>query len=676
MLRRFPAILAILLLVPLPALAQPSDDVAVRLISFSGWAATDRPLQVSIEVRNAGATPLGDVRAGLTIRERVRSRSALRASLDGNPSTDVLAVTTEQLDGDIAPGAAATIPIERDLGSLATSFRAGRAVSGVYPMTLSVQAGGRQIVQRFTAFVFLASPPETPLNMVWIVPVHRPLAADAGGVYDRAAVARELLPNGRIASTIAMLAAHQTTPLTLAPTGSLGDQLEDLANGFPTDDGKSVPATDPLARSAADLLARLRAAMSSPAFEIATATYSRASIPFLDANGLSPDAGRQLAFGRERVTKAFGRAPDPSLFVDGAFGLDARSARTYAAAGGRILVLDPATVHDPVEGRFGPDRIVELHSSTLTFDGLVLDRPIRDRLELPSEDPVLTAMGVAAETAGSYFERPGVASGRMLVVATAPAPEPAVAGPLLDVLAQAPWLRIRTASNVDAEPSLRPSGDPQRLDVAPSDGGARTRQSRAARRQVDIFGRVLVKPSGQEELARLDRIVLASESSDYDRHSSTAISLARKARELARHHLDRIAVPPRRVTLTSRGGQVPVTIVNRSGYTIRLRVRLDSQKVTFPTGAARVIEVPGKERGTSLGTLPFALEARAAGSFPVVVRLETVDGDDVIGSGEILVRSTAVSAVTLMATAGGALFLLVAWARRALSRRPKTGSAA
>ena len=47
-----------------------------------------------------------------------------------------------------------------------------------------------------------------------------------------------------------------------------------------------------------------------------------------------------------------------------------------------------------------------------------------------------------------------------------------------------------------------------------------------------------------------------------------------------------------------------------------------------------------------------------------------------VGSGEILVRSTAVSAVTFMATAGGALFLLVAWARRALSRRPKTGSAA
>jgi hypothetical protein len=172
-------------------------------------------------------------------------------------------------------------------------------------------------------------------------------------------------------------------------------------------------------------------------------------------------------------------------------------------------------------------------------------------------------------------------------------------------------------------------------------------------------------------------MILVSESVDYDAQAAGGTSVARGARDRALRRLAQISVPPRRVTLTSRSGrQVPVTVVNSTGYDIRVRVRLGSPKVTFPTGATRTISVPGKERGSTFGTLAFSLEAKAAGSFPLAVRLETPDGKDVIGSGQILIRSSAVSAVTFMATAGGALFLAVAWARRALSRRAKRGAAA
>jgi hypothetical protein len=130
-------------------------------------------------------------------------------------------------------------------------------------------------------------------------------------------------------------------------------------------------------------------------------------------------------------------------------------------------------------------------------------------------------------------------------------------------------------------------------------------------------------------------------------------------------------VPPRRVTLTSRGGRVPVTVVNGTGYTIRVRVRLDSAKVTFPGGATRKVTVEGNPDRQTLSTQTFELEARTAGSFPIDVRIESADGGNQIGSGQLLVRSTAVSAVAFAATAGGALFLLGAWARRAFIRRPK-----
>ena len=83
------------------------------------------------------------------------------------------------------------------------------------------------------------------------------------------------------------------------------------------------------------------------------------------------------------------------------------------------------------------------------------------------------------------------------------------------------------------------------------------------------------------------------------------------------------------------------------------------------------IEIEGRPNGRTLGTLTFRVEARGAGSFPIMVTLQTPDGESTVGTGDVQVRSSAVSAVTLMATAGGALFLVVAWARRAVSRRTK-----
>lgn len=678
MLRKIPAFASLFLVLSVPAGAQPGDDVRARLTGFSGWAAPDRPLRLSVDVTNAGTTPLEDVAVRLTFRERVRSRSALRASLDGNPSGQILAVTTEQLDKPIDPGATASVLIERDLGSLATAFRSGRAQSGVYPLGVTVLEGRRRAVERSGAIVFLASVPEARINTVWVMPIHRPLASDAHGVYDRTTLGRELLAGGRMRALADLLASRTSVPLTLAPTGQLADQLLDLSNGFVARSGRSRPesvaATDPLAVAAGELLARFRASIASPAFEIATAPYARARLGALISAGLSQDAHRQITQGQSRVAALLGRQPNPSLFADGAFGVDARSAGTFSALGAKTLILDPDSLSDRPEGRFGPDRVQDVRASNLSFDALLPDAPIRERLELRSQDPVLTTMGVVAETAAAYFELPALAAGRMVVVATSSTPDVGVAAPLVDVLSQAPWVRLRTASDAAADPELRPAGEQRRLDVGEADASARMVQARDARRIVQTLGKVLVAPSGAEELDRLDRLILASESADYDRKPATASSFAAAARDSALFRLSQISVPARRVTLTARGGQVPITVRNLTGYTIRLRVRLDSQKVTFPTGAVRTIEVPGKPEGASLGTLAFALEARAAGSFPVEVRLETPRGDEVIGSGQILVRSSAVSAVTFMATAGGALFLVGAWARRAMSRRPKRGS--
>lgn len=663
---------AVFLALSLPAKAQPNEDVRVQLVSFSPWAAPDRPLSLAIEIINGGATPLEDVTIRLAIRDRVRSRSALRASLDGNPSGDEIAVTREDHDGPVAAGARATISIQRDLGSLASAFRAGRALSGVYPIEIGVSAAGTAIVERAGAFVFLASAPEKRLNVTWVMPIHRPLAADAGGAFNRATIGREILENSKLRIMADLLAAHPSMPLTLAPSGVVADELLDLADGFrPRGERAAVPSTDPLARAAADLLARYKAALASPVFELATTTFGRAAITRLVASGLSSDAGRQVRVGRESVLAAFGRAAIADVFVDGILRADVGSARSLAALGAKTLIIDSRSLRSRPEGRFGPDLVEEVRASRLAFDALLVDTPIRDRMEIASEDRVLTAMGVLAETAATFFERPAGADGRLLVIGTASMPEPGIAAPLMDALAQVPWVQMRTASNVAADPILHSPGEARSLGVVEAETSNRVSQARAARRALETLESILVKPSGGEAVTRLERMLLSSESADYDFRQNAAVTFARSVRDRTQAHLARITVPKRQVTLTRRGGQVPVTIQNRTGFTIRLRVELDSQKLTFPAGQARPVEIEGRPHGRTLGTLTFRVEARGAGSFPITVTLQTPDAKSIVGTGDIQVRSSAVSAVTLMATAGGALFLVVAWARRAVSRRPK-----
>jgi hypothetical protein len=680
----FPLFAALLVLAgaPVSRAQNASDQVRVRFTSFAPWTAPGRPLTLGLEITNPGSTPLESVAIKLDIHDRVRSRSALRVSLDGNPQGDLLAATTEELDTPIAPGETRPVTIERDLGSLATSFRSGRARSGVYPIAIRVLSAGRTLANRAGAFVFLASTPDAKLNLVWVFPIHRPAAYDTNAlqrtrsqvVYDRGELQRDLSAGGRLRVVVDALAAHPGAPVTLAPSGQILDELQDVSDGFTAGNGSdqtvAVPADDPLAKAAKELLDGLHGVASSPGFELATTPYSRADLVSLVGADLPLDARRQVETGRERVQALLGHEPSATVFVDGSYDADTRSARTLSAVGATVLVLRPDALRDKPGGRFGPDRPEEVSASGLSFEALIVDDAVRKRMEGATEDPVLTAQGVLAETAASYFELPGLAAGRLMVMATDGMPQPGIVGPLLDALPQAPWLRMVTASGVAADATLQPQGESQALHTARGgDVVSRLTSSRGARFAVDTLGAVVTAPA--DATLPFDRLILTSESADYIRRAGTAGLLARAARSRAEDRLARISVPARRVTLTARGGQLPVTIVNGNAtgntpWALRLRIRLDSAKVAFPHGATRIVAVAGR-----LQTVTFALQARTAGTFPIQVRLETADGARLIGTAQMLVQSTAVSAVTLMATAGGALFLIGAWARRAISRRRK-----
>jgi len=117
------------------------------------------------------------------------------------------------------------------------------------------------------------------------------------------------------------------------------------------------------------------------------------------------------------------------------------------------------------------------------------------------------------------------------------------------------------------------------------------------------------------------------------------------------------------VTLTSRRGAVPVTLENGALYPVRVRVRVTSPKLTFPSGDERIVTI--SPHGV---TIAFVAVARSTGSFPMDVSLESPDSTVHFNGGRVVVRSTAANVLALLLTGSGLLFLIV-WSSRDFLRR-------
>jgi hypothetical protein len=118
------------------------------------------------------------------------------------------------------------------------------------------------------------------------------------------------------------------------------------------------------------------------------------------------------------------------------------------------------------------------------------------------------------------------------------------------------------------------------------------------------------------------------------------------------------------VTFTSRRGSVPVTVANEASYPVKVRVSLQSSKLSFPRSRTLVREVapPGR-------TITFEALAKSSGTFVITAALKSPRGEVTLDRAEYTVRSTAANLPVVILTIAGVLLLLVAYAGRAGRRR-------
>lgn len=651
--------------VALPSAAQePPEAEFVRVAAISPYTDAGTPLELTLQITNPTEVALEGVDVRVAVYGKLISRSQLRLALDRSPPTELIAATTEAVPDPIGPGEQRTVTIERPMSSLSV-FR-----TGVYPVEISVSHAGGTTALR-SAIPYVGTPPRAPLNVSVVLTVAGPTARGPDGAYDPEAIGALRLDE--TAQQMRAVAARARARVTLAPSASFVDMVADLADGFAlrSPAGVSVQGeSSPVARAAAALLDGLRLAAAGAA-DIATVPYVPADLPALVVHGPRGDVLRQITLARTIVAERLGRAPDPALLVPPGARLDQASAAAMGSIGVERALVDLALLPEPPAepaflrpDLFGPSRPVAFRTRAGVLAAAFPDPDLRARIAGDEQGPLL-AQAIVAESASAWLELPDFGSQRLLVIAPERPPAPTAIAAALDGLLASPWVRLRPlGAAMRALPSLDAPLTLPREEPADT---AWIAAARNARRSLAALAQIAVTPL--TELEELDRQVLRAESAEWAADPQAGVALAAGATTHVARVFGAIRVARRSVTLTSRTGDVPVTVLNGNPFPVRVRIRLDSARVGFPQGSSRIEEIE-----TPDATFDFRIETRATGSFPLAVRVETPDGDTPIAVGTLTLRSTAVSAVALTATGGGALFLLFAWFRRSRRRgAPRRG---
>jgi hypothetical protein len=537
--------------------------------------ADDEPLVLTGTIRNVSAEPLVDPLA------------TLRWSRDGLQSSEEIELVRDnplfrygQVDvgvGDslptLEPGEQAPFRLEAPLAELVPG-------PGVYVVGVDVLAtlpdGLRVFVAAARTTVAVAIPDGDPLPaaMLWPLVASPSLLPDGRLTTD--SLAAEIGPGGRLDS---LARAPGTSPVTWVVDPDLLATTAAMVGGYET---ATPPATGSGGPDAAGFLAVLSSSLGADA-DVRQLPAADPDVAGMLAADLDPALVAEtltIAAQATEVSDLVGR-PAPVLAVLTEDPTTRRAIRTYVDAGVGTVVLStsdvlPAgdTAQAPVAGPDGTAPVAPL-------DGLGVTAVRAETIQDPSTDPtvapeVAVRQQLLAETALQVTAQQPP-SGVVLVPPLRWSTPPSVAAAALEAWQQATWLSPAPLRD------LPPTTDTVRLrpDLAkPSPVDPRILAGlTAATAEVDRLAPLFAEPplSGTER-ARTAARSLSTAWTDRPRQGVAYVTGLQSTIAGAADGIE--LVLSESITLSSRSGRFPVTLVNESTADVVVGVRFDSQNST------------------------------------------------------------------------------------------------
>jgi hypothetical protein len=661
-----------------PARAQDAT-VTLQLLAQSPWSVAQHRSTVEFDIlaTNGGSETLHDLAVSVWFGPRLATQTDVQRMLDREP-TQPIASTQQEMRGSIDPGGQREVRIAIDLAEISALDPTD---SQTYPATIQLTSSGTVTGTLVTPVIYLAQEPSAPMVSSTWVDLRAPVAFDPSGALQDDSFPSSLARGGSLRAPISALAsatggrrARGVFDLVVDPLAVT--QARQVSAGYQTTDGTEVSADDPPAHHATSFVRALSEVASAPRIETVAGPYGSPLAPAMLNSGLGEEFDAERASGWT-VVAGIGGAPVSNVArpVDGA--LSDEAIDWLATDGATVLLANADTVdRSAVQTTYAPAPTVPVTTLSGATTTMVLPDPSVQALFEPSDllaDPVLAAQMVLGQLAVIWKQQPVPSPPTVRGIAIAPPPTlpPAMWEPLLQRLAEAPFLAPSTAN--DLVQRTVPSADvanPALPLTAPSDArfdAALAAEIRTQSSNVEAYGSMVSNPDVATNVRR--QLFLAT-TADATFDPAVGQPWVDAVAATTQGAFD--AVTPSvsaSFTFTARDGTIPLAMGDPGGTPLRVTIELQSSSFTFPEGNAQtdVVAAPGE-------VWPFEVRATSSGKAAILIRTIAPNGREIAPPITVTAQSTAVNGVALLITGLAALGLLLLYARRWWRRRTNRAS--
>jgi hypothetical protein len=648
---------------PAPASTRPRaapETPRVALLEQPAWS----ELGADVPLRLALTGPLAGLELRAIVHSSMTSRTGFERTVDGErlgSTVATAAAAPESLPPSPAGGRIFTLRLQnpnagRDPQRLRLPMPRGSR-TGVFPVEIELRdpESGERASSFVTHVVGIAPSADgapltagslADLSMAWIWKIAADPATNAAGRVRRGFL-DSIGPSGRLTRLATAAARSGGVPLTLVPGPETLEAWAQRAR------------SDPVANSG--ILALRGAARDTAQRQVMSGPYVQIDMPALQTAGLGDESSQQLSHGELVLSQVLGTRVDPRTTEVSP--LDAVAlARLQVARVDRVLVRP-----DQLEPLDEPPQLTPAHPFELEAPGRRLSTFQTDDglagLLGGDGTPALRAQHFLAGLAIVAMELPNQTRGLAVEMPARWDPPPALIDAVLAGLDENPLLVPVTLDGLfDAVPLEQDDAErPVVRELAPvGDDAPTVNAARFQATQARVEAYTSTVPAGDPAVAGYESGLLVAMTSTWPGAEGRARSNARLAGIDAsiQAFSGRIEIPPTGLTatFTSRDAELPLSFNNRTGETVRVRVRFASDKLEFTNGNEQVLTLPPRNK-----TFRFPVEARASGTFPLRMTVTTEDGRLALGTARYTVRSTVVSGVGIFLTIGAGVFLAIWW---------------
>jgi hypothetical protein len=644
------------------ARAATQDPVSVRLAAMSPSVAKPGD---TLQLSGSLVAPSGSSFSGVSVRLGVadlslRSDMADAAGSDSNP-----VYNHSDTVGALAAGATVPWSLSVPVAALGLS-----SVHSVYAIDIEAWSNSGEIgvTRTYLPYDMSGDTSFQPTKMVLLWPVTAQPSLDGHtmtGVPEAAAdlPAQQFAPGGRLAQVLAdpaqvsgltvswlvdpdllQTAASEQYGYTLYPNGATGAGSQDAAQWLAsakTDLGGAagelwqLPATDP----DFDSLAAADPAYAAQMVQSAK-TLTGTTVKDLVGRGPSGMIAWPADGQADPAAVSLAQSIDPSAVLLDSGSVDLRTAsNSYtptglaALSGGTPLAISDSDL----------DAVFDGDPADATYTG--------------SSESLLASQRFLALSALIALERPYLSTPRTILVAPPRQVQPSL--PLLQAVGQAGWIKTVGLSSL-----LSATPDPESRTSAPTQSAASAAENltaaqltdaEAANTSLQSLEQVLTAP-GQQATASYDPAVLRAVSSSWRGAASgqekfTAAVGGRLSTSVDAVHL----VPKANVTLSGKSGQIPFTIENQLSYSVRVGVRVTTDRSGLTVKSVAVHTIP---EGSTTVEVPVDSTVSGA-SVTVTAQLVTGSGAPYGAPESLTVSVSSIGVITLVVFALSAALLVV-----------------